>query len=94
VGSGCPERALIVFEFLAQAKIRDKESQCPRNSTASYPELVQTGLDMPDVLRQITQGVRYLHSLKIVHLEANIQEPGGLLTAKVSDHVMMVITFL
>ncbi|KAJ5133037.1 Serine/threonine-protein kinase ppk4 [Penicillium atrosanguineum] len=38
-----------------------------------FPELVQGGLDMPDVLRQITQGVQYLHSLKIVHRDLKPQ---------------------
>ncbi|KAJ5239355.1 hypothetical protein N7468_003974 [Penicillium chermesinum] len=38
-----------------------------------FPQLVQGGLDMPDILRQITQGVRYLHSLKIVHRDLKPQ---------------------
>ncbi|KAJ6024849.1 Serine/threonine-protein kinase ppk4 [Penicillium herquei] len=38
-----------------------------------YPELVQSGLDLPDILRQITHGVRYLHSLKIVHRDLKPQ---------------------
>ncbi|EAW08544.1 bifunctional endoribonuclease/protein kinase IRE1 [Aspergillus clavatus NRRL 1] len=38
-----------------------------------YPQLVQTGLDLPDILRQIIAGVRYLHSLKIVHRDLKPQ---------------------
>ena len=38
-----------------------------------YPQLVHGGLDVPDVLRQITAGVRHLHSLKIVHRDVKPQ---------------------
>uniref|UniRef100_A0A093V6J6 non-specific serine/threonine protein kinase n=1 Tax=Talaromyces marneffei PM1 TaxID=1077442 RepID=A0A093V6J6_TALMA len=38
-----------------------------------YPQLVKGGLDVPDILRQITLGVRYLHSLKIVHRDLKPQ---------------------
>lgn len=40
---------------------------------SNYPELVQTGLDVPDILWQIVAGVRYLHSLKIVHRDLKPQ---------------------
>lgn len=40
---------------------------------ANYPELVQAGLDVPDILWQIVAGVRYLHSLKIVHRDLKPQ---------------------
>lgn len=38
-----------------------------------YPQLVGGGLNVPDILRQITAGVRYLHSLKIVHRDLKPQ---------------------
>ncbi|KAJ9396421.1 hypothetical protein DTO282F9_6719 [Paecilomyces variotii] len=40
---------------------------------SDYPQLVNGGLDVPDILRQITAGVRYLHSLKIVHRDLKPQ---------------------
>ncbi|PKY06066.1 hypothetical protein P168DRAFT_280913 [Aspergillus campestris IBT 28561] len=43
-----------------------------------YPQLVNGGLDLPDILRQIVCGVRYLHSLKIVHRDL---KPQNILTA-------------
>lgn len=42
--------------------------------SVSYPALIGiTGLDLPDVLKQITAGIRYLHSLKIVHRDIKPQ---------------------
>ena len=40
---------------------------------SDFPQLVQSGLDVPDILRQIIAGVRYLHSLKIVHRDLKPQ---------------------
>ncbi|WEW61358.1 bifunctional endoribonuclease/protein kinase ire1 [Emydomyces testavorans] len=38
-----------------------------------YPTLITGDLALPDILRQITTGVRYLHSLKIVHRDLKPQ---------------------
>lgn len=38
-----------------------------------FSELLAADLDVPDILRQITFGVRYLHSLKIVHRDLKPQ---------------------
>lgn len=40
---------------------------------ADYPQLTGGALNLPDILRQITAGVRYLHSLKIVHRDLKPQ---------------------
>ncbi|MCJ1404603.1 bifunctional endoribonuclease/protein kinase ire1 [Xylographa trunciseda] len=42
--------------------------------SVNYPALIGVaGLDLPDVLKQITAGIRYLHSLKIVHRDIKPQ---------------------
>ncbi|MCJ1416656.1 bifunctional endoribonuclease/protein kinase ire1 [Xylographa parallela] len=42
--------------------------------SVNYPALIGVaGLDLPDVLKQITGGIRYLHSLKIVHRDIKPQ---------------------
>lgn len=48
------------------------------------PDLVNGGLDVPDMLRQITAGVRYLHSLKIVHRDL---KPQNILVATPRNHL-------
>lgn len=40
---------------------------------SDYPDLTGGALNLPDILRQITAGVRYLHSLKIVHRDLKPQ---------------------
>jgi serine/threonine-protein kinase/endoribonuclease IRE1 len=40
---------------------------------AKFPSLIGSGMNVPDALRQITAGVRHLHSLKIVHRDLKPQ---------------------
>ena len=68
----CREQAagfLYIALELCPASLQDIIEQ-PSDRVA---ELVKGGLDPPDILRQITAGVRYLHSLKIVHRDLKPQ---------------------
>jgi serine/threonine-protein kinase/endoribonuclease IRE1 len=67
----CREQAtgfLYIALELCPASLQDIVEQ-----PSAYPQLVQTGLDDPDILWQIVAGVRYLHSLKIVHRDLKPQ---------------------